>query len=68
VEGGIGNSEADSMARWVCVNMDILVKWLNWPHTGFKIAFRLHAQIQRLSFSGHAAMHFLKALNSLGIP
>jgi hypothetical protein len=24
------------IVRWVGVNMDILIKWLNWLHNGFK--------------------------------
>jgi hypothetical protein len=30
------NTRLPCIVRWVGVYMDILVKWLNWPHTSFK--------------------------------
>ena len=31
------NTRLPFIVRWVDVDMDIEIKWLNWPHTGFKV-------------------------------
>jgi hypothetical protein len=30
------NTRLPCIVRWVSENMDLLIKWLNWLHTGFK--------------------------------